>query len=170
MYGSMNLRPAALKNWNGESEEPARRRIRAMLEPVWGEAWELWRGEIFPAIQAGLETAPKSKFSNALREFLETWKDRARTADAEGEFFISLINGALSSLPSKNKLKDIISEHTGGAKDWRDARKTLAELSASVLSEPPYGPDEARTRDMLCGCAALFWNRWDEARRVRGVL
>jgi ATP-dependent exoDNAse (exonuclease V) beta subunit len=170
MYGSMNERPPYLRDGAEGMESEARQRLESILEPKWREAWELWHGKIFTGLADDFEGAPKSKFADAMRDIRNTWLGLDCSGDAARDFFISLVNGALASLPGRGALKDAISEHTGGVKEWRDARREAAALSESISKSPPFGEGEAGTRDLLNGFAALFWERWDEARREKGVL
>jgi ATP-dependent exoDNAse (exonuclease V) beta subunit len=170
LYGSMNMRPEYLRDWEAASELPARRQVESLIAGICGEVWDTWRHTVFEAIEPILETPSNSKLSAAMKNFVARWRGHERGPEAEREFFVSLVEDALAGITGKSPLKDAISECVGGLSDWKKSMKPLAQLTSTLLENPPYGDCEAVTRDLLNGTGALFWKCWDEARRERGVL
>ncbi|MDR1510276.1 MAG: UvrD-helicase domain-containing protein [Synergistaceae bacterium] len=170
LYGSMNMRPEYLKNWEESGESAARRQVESLTAETCKEVWDTWMHSVFDAIEPVLKIPSKSKLSDAMKGFMARWREHERTPEAEREFFVSLVEDALADISGKNALKEVISEYTGGLSDWKKSMKPLAYLTSTLLKNPPYGALEANTRDLLNGTGALFWKCWDTARRERGVL
>ncbi|MDR2780030.1 MAG: UvrD-helicase domain-containing protein, partial [Synergistaceae bacterium] len=170
LYGSMNLRPEYLRDWDAAREASVRRQVESLTARTCGEVWDMWQYSVFGAIEPMLLNHSASKLSAAMKNFMNRWRGRERGPEAEREFFVSLVEDALANINGKSSLKDVISEFTGSLSDWKKSMKPLVYLTSTLLKDPSYGEIEAGTRNLLNGTGALFWRCWDAARRERGAL
>ncbi|MDR1966427.1 MAG: UvrD-helicase domain-containing protein [Synergistaceae bacterium] len=170
VFGSMNLRPADLRDMGALPEEAVCGRIAARLSETWGKEWEIWHGVIFPLIAPLLEKKSTAKFPFAMKTLYGEWHGRERSAQAEKDFFVALVNGAMSNLSGGADLKEAIETEIPDIKKWRSAMSRVADLSETLFRAPPYPPEEERSRGFLLESAAFAWECWDAHRLGAGVM
>lgn len=175
--GGAGKTPETLWNWDEEADRAAATPLLPALRQRWNQAWELWHGMLFPALEATL-SGEKSAFAGALGEFWKAWKHER--ADAPGtesaapgaaRFLGALLEGPLAKLPPKSGAKSRIEEMLGRPlKEWRDEAREDWQIAAILLATPFLGEPERSLRTLLFRLAALVWQTWNETRASAGVL
>ena len=142
----------------------------ASMAPLRAEIYELWMGEIFPALASeGLLDCGKkaNDTQRRLADFREKWTARAVGPDdgeALAEFCKGLFDEALKPAP-RGKIKTAVEALLGRPlTEWRGETQ-----EALALLEPP-SEAEKRINGLLCKACAVGWACWDEFRRREGLL
>ena len=142
----------------------------ASMAPLRAEIYELWMGEIFPALASeGLLDCGKkaNDTQRRLADFREKWTARAVGPDdgeALAEFCQGLFDEALKPAP-RGKIKTAVEALLGRPlTEWRGETQ-----EALALLEPP-SEAEKRINGLLCKACAVGWACWDEFRRREGLL
>ncbi|GHV54412.1 hypothetical protein FACS1894216_14380 [Synergistales bacterium] len=174
-FGSVNEPPSALPLFVRNREHAVMERIGGSILPLCRAAWEIWSEDILRDGEVLGEANRKkgAKFGGRILELAARWRDSSGDDGAVLEFAADLVTNALSGLPGKSGLKDIIEGKLGmKLVEWRDegGLKTAASLAASLVSVPSYTEEEARARRTLLASAALGWKLWDQARLRAGKM
>ncbi|MDR1917027.1 MAG: UvrD-helicase domain-containing protein [Synergistaceae bacterium] len=171
LFGSMNLHPEEIRDFDPGLESAAQERVASFLSDKWDSAWDTWQHGVFPAIEQILVGVGTSRLVDSLRTLWEKWREKPRSDEARRGFFVDLISNALANLTGGRDLKRLIEQELGESlKKWRDDRRGDAEVTATLFVSPPYNEEERRVRKLLLGSAAVSWECWNSARQERGVL
>ncbi|MDR1651592.1 MAG: UvrD-helicase domain-containing protein [Synergistaceae bacterium] len=171
LFGSMDMSPSDLRRLGSEAELEAQKRIARAMSARWRAVWDTWLLDILPRVCRGIGGGKASGFSAAILDFYLEWSAAERSSESERRFFVSLMQGPLRRLPSKDKVKTAVEDALGESLSlWREERKLDAELSSTLFCGASSEENEARAKDLLHGVTSLFWMCWDRTRKTRGAL
>ena len=170
LFGSKGWTPETLWSWGDAQNSETRDRIVALLSPHWQEAWELWQQAVLPAIADPLR-ADKGSTSETLRQFAAEYSDVPNTLESQRDFFAALVTQGLSKIPGGKALKSALEDALGtGVTGWRNERKALALLTATLCRDPLMDERESSARRFLLNAAAIGWQAWERTRKARSIL